>query len=193
MSPEEVWLTKAQDLRGMRLPTSHLAAASIATWKKALSRCAGGSRYPSIWILYGPGTWLANNGSVAEQVRNEQYPIVGDGQGVWSWVHVEDAAHAAVLALDQGNPGTYKLWMAILPNFAYGFRRMPGDLMLRRTERFPRADCRRRFGLPLNALALIVRLADGGGPHTKSNSGPRSLCQTNDGALESEIRFPNES
>jgi nucleoside-diphosphate-sugar epimerase len=43
-------------------------------------------------FLYGPGTWYAREGDVADQVRRRQRPLVGDGQGVWSWVHVEDAA-----------------------------------------------------------------------------------------------------
>jgi nucleoside-diphosphate-sugar epimerase len=60
-------------------------------------------------FLYGPGTWYARDGDAAEQVRQQQSPIVGDGQGVWSWVHVEDAAAAAVLALDRGSAGAYNI------------------------------------------------------------------------------------
>jgi len=60
-------------------------------------------------FLYGPGTWYSPDGDAAEQVRSQQAPIVGDGQGVWSWVHVEDAAAAAVLALDHGRPGAYNI------------------------------------------------------------------------------------
>jgi nucleoside-diphosphate-sugar epimerase len=40
-------------------------------------------------------------------VRQQQFPIVGNGQGVWSWLHIEDAANAAVAAAVQGNPGIY--------------------------------------------------------------------------------------
>lgn len=60
-------------------------------------------------FLYGTGTWYARDGDAAEQVRNQLTPIVGDGQGVWSWIHVEDAAAAAVLALDRGTPGAYNI------------------------------------------------------------------------------------
>ena len=60
-------------------------------------------------FLYGPGTWYARDGDSAEQVRKQQSPIVGDGQGVWSWVHVEDAAAAAVLALERGSAGAYNI------------------------------------------------------------------------------------
>jgi nucleoside-diphosphate-sugar epimerase len=60
-------------------------------------------------FLYGPHTWFAKNGSVAQQVRSRQFPIIEDGKAVWSWVHVEDAASAAVLALSRGNSGTYNI------------------------------------------------------------------------------------
>ncbi len=58
-------------------------------------------------FLYGPGTWFATDGDVAKQVRQQQFPIVGNGEGVWSWVHIEDAAQATVAAVDRGNPGIY--------------------------------------------------------------------------------------
>jgi 2-alkyl-3-oxoalkanoate reductase len=40
-------------------------------------------------------------------VRQQQFPIVGNGEGVWSWLHIEDAAIATVAAAEQGNPGIY--------------------------------------------------------------------------------------
>jgi 2-alkyl-3-oxoalkanoate reductase len=58
-------------------------------------------------FFYGDGTWYASDGSVAEQVRQQQFPIVGNGEGIWSWIHVEDAAMATVAAVDRGNPGIY--------------------------------------------------------------------------------------
>ncbi|MBP5976797.1 NAD(P)-dependent oxidoreductase [Brasilonema sp. CT11] len=58
-------------------------------------------------FFYGPGTWFAADGDVAQQVRQQQFPIVGNGSGVWSWVHVEDVAIATVAAAEQGNPGIY--------------------------------------------------------------------------------------
>lgn len=45
-------------------------------------------------FFYGPGTWFAPDGDVAKQVRQQQFPIVGNGKGVWSWLHIEDAAIA---------------------------------------------------------------------------------------------------
>jgi 2-alkyl-3-oxoalkanoate reductase len=59
-------------------------------------------------FFYGPGTWFTQGADVANQVRNRQYPITGSGQGVWSWIHIEDAAAATVAALDC-TPGIYNV------------------------------------------------------------------------------------
>lgn len=59
-------------------------------------------------FFYGPGTWFTEGGDVANQIREGKYPIVGAGQGVWSWIHIEDAAMATVAALD-GAPGVYNI------------------------------------------------------------------------------------
>ena len=58
-------------------------------------------------FFYGPGTWFNPDGDVARQVRQQQFPIVGNGEGVWSWLHIEDAAIATVAAAERGNPGVY--------------------------------------------------------------------------------------
>lgn len=58
-------------------------------------------------FFYGPGTWFNPDGDVARQVREQQFPIVGNGEGIWSWLHIEDAAIATVAAAERGNPGTY--------------------------------------------------------------------------------------
>ena len=58
-------------------------------------------------FFYGPGTWFTPDGDVAQQVRQQQFPIVGNGEGVWSWLHIEDAAIATVAAAEQGYPGIY--------------------------------------------------------------------------------------
>jgi nucleoside-diphosphate-sugar epimerase len=44
-----------------------------------------------------------------EVVRRRRFPIVGDGDGIWSWVHLEDAAAATVLALEGGATGIYNV------------------------------------------------------------------------------------
>ena len=58
--------------------------------------------------LYGPGTSLNPGGPQFEAVRRGWLPQVGDGAGVWSFVHTVDAAAAAVAALDRGR-GTYNI------------------------------------------------------------------------------------
>lgn len=58
--------------------------------------------------FYGPGTSLAKDGSLAEQARKRQLPIVGGGGGVWPLIHVDDAAKATLAALD-GPPGVYNI------------------------------------------------------------------------------------
>jgi nucleoside-diphosphate-sugar epimerase len=60
-------------------------------------------------FFYGPGTWFNPDGDVAQQIRRQQFPIVGNGEGVWSWLHIEDAAIATVQAAEQGNPGIYHI------------------------------------------------------------------------------------
>jgi nucleoside-diphosphate-sugar epimerase len=58
-------------------------------------------------FFYGPGTWFHPDGDVARQVREQQFPIIGNGEGVASWLHIEDAATATVAAAEQGKPGVY--------------------------------------------------------------------------------------
>jgi nucleoside-diphosphate-sugar epimerase len=59
--------------------------------------------------FYGPGTSLASGGEHAEMVRKRRFPIVGDGEGVWSFVHIDDAADATVLAIERGARGIYNI------------------------------------------------------------------------------------
>jgi nucleoside-diphosphate-sugar epimerase len=59
--------------------------------------------------FYGPGTSLAANGEQAELVRRRKFPLVGDGGGVWSFVHVADAADATVAAVERGHRGVYNV------------------------------------------------------------------------------------
>ncbi|HEX6231408.1 MAG TPA: NAD(P)-dependent oxidoreductase [Actinomycetota bacterium] len=59
--------------------------------------------------FYGPGTSMAAEGSIVETVRRRRFPIAGPGTGVWSFVHVEDAASATLLAIQRGVPGVYNV------------------------------------------------------------------------------------
>ena len=59
--------------------------------------------------FYGPNTSLAPGGEQFEMVRNRKFPLVGNGAGVWSFVHIADAADATVAAVDRGRRGVYNV------------------------------------------------------------------------------------
>jgi nucleoside-diphosphate-sugar epimerase len=59
--------------------------------------------------FYGPGTSLAPGEEQFELVRKRKFPLVGDGGGVWSFIHVADAADATLKAIEQGRPGIYNI------------------------------------------------------------------------------------
>ena len=59
-------------------------------------------------FFYGPGTWFRRGGDMGEQAREQRVPVIGNGQGVWSWVHIEDAAAATAAALEC-RPGAYNV------------------------------------------------------------------------------------
>jgi nucleoside-diphosphate-sugar epimerase len=60
-------------------------------------------------FFYGPGTWYARGTKLARQVERRRFPIVGDGGGIFSFIHVEDAASATIAALEDGAPGVYNV------------------------------------------------------------------------------------
>ena len=75
-------------------------------------------------FFYGPNTWYHPNEASADQVRKQETPIIGKGEGVWSWVHIDDAALATVAALTaptgiynivDDDPSPVSVW---LPAFA---------------------------------------------------------------------------
>jgi nucleoside-diphosphate-sugar epimerase len=59
--------------------------------------------------FYGPGTTLAPDGEHIELIRKRGFPVVGGGHGVWSFIHVEDAAEATVAAVEHGSAGIYNV------------------------------------------------------------------------------------
>jgi 2-alkyl-3-oxoalkanoate reductase len=65
-------------------------------------------------------TWYTREGDIGDQVRQQQVPIIGEGQGVYSFVHIDDAAGATAAALEcppgaysivDGNPSPQHLWL----------------------------------------------------------------------------------
>jgi nucleoside-diphosphate-sugar epimerase len=80
----------------------HLEAAVIgADWTEGIVLRYG--------ALYGPSTSLAPGGEQFEMIRRRKLPVVGDGAGIWSFVHVADAADATVAAVDHGSRGIYNV------------------------------------------------------------------------------------
>jgi nucleoside-diphosphate-sugar epimerase len=59
--------------------------------------------------FYGPGTSLAQGEAQFELVRKRKFPLVGDGGGVWSFIHIVDAAEATVAAIERGTRGVYNV------------------------------------------------------------------------------------
>ncbi len=78
-------------------------AVTSIQWGEGLALRYGG--------FYGPGTGisLADDAVMAQPVRKRRFPIVGDGGGVWSYVHIEDAAAATASAVERGKPGVYNV------------------------------------------------------------------------------------
>lgn len=60
-------------------------------------------------FFYGPGTGYASESHQASEVRRRRFPIVGKGEGVFSFVHIDDAAAATVAACERGAPGIYNV------------------------------------------------------------------------------------
>jgi nucleoside-diphosphate-sugar epimerase len=88
-------------------------AVNVASLSAIEARVGSSTRLEGITLrygfFYGPGTWYAPDGDVAQQVRDGQFPITGDGAGVWAFVHIEDAIEATVLAVAAGEPGPYNI------------------------------------------------------------------------------------
>ncbi len=97
----------------LALDASPAIAASVRTYMQIEERVLGSPDLEGIALrygfFYGPGTYHdPDNGSISQQVRQQKYPVIGSGQGVFSFVHVEDAAAATVAALE-GDPGIYNI------------------------------------------------------------------------------------
>ena len=59
--------------------------------------------------LYGPGNVIGTGGELLAMVQDGKLPLVGDGAGVWSFCHVDDAASATAIAVERGAPGVYNI------------------------------------------------------------------------------------
>ena len=85
-------------------PPKHFerGAAAVTYLERAVTDFGG------IALRYGVFYGAANDGTI-EPVRKRQFPIVGEGGGIWSWIHLDDAAAATVLALEHEGPAIYNI------------------------------------------------------------------------------------
>jgi nucleoside-diphosphate-sugar epimerase len=60
-------------------------------------------------MFYGPGTGIGKGGTLLKMVKKRRFPIVGGGGGIWSFIHVIDAARATVAAISRGAAGVYNI------------------------------------------------------------------------------------
>ena len=94
--------TPAREMRETLAAIRHLEEAVLgARWTEGLVLRYG--------VFYGPGTTLAPGAEQFELVRRRKFPLVGDGGGVWSFIHVADAAEATVAAVERGSRGAYNV------------------------------------------------------------------------------------
>jgi nucleoside-diphosphate-sugar epimerase len=93
-----------QQLRGMLDAIRHLEqAVTGADWLDGVVLRYGG--------FYGPGTSLSADPAAPHTaaIRRRQFPVVGDGGGTWSFIHVDDAAAATAVAVERGERGIYNV------------------------------------------------------------------------------------
>jgi len=100
----------ADESEGLAVDASPGVAANARAYAELESRVLNAEGIEGVALrygfFYGPGTWYCPDGAAADQVRGREIPIIGAGEGVWSWVHIEDAAVATVAALT-ALPGVY--------------------------------------------------------------------------------------
>jgi nucleoside-diphosphate-sugar epimerase len=94
--------TPAPKMRAIHEAVRHLENAVLqADWTEGIVLRYG--------VFYGPGTSMAPGKDQLEMIRKRKFPIVGDGAGVWSFIHVADAAEATVAAIEHGHRGVYNV------------------------------------------------------------------------------------
>jgi len=80
----------------------HLEQAVLgARWTEGIVLRYGG--------FYGPGTNMSPGGELFEMIRKRRFPLIGDGGGIWSFIHIADAAKATVAAVEYGERGIYNI------------------------------------------------------------------------------------
>ncbi|HKE68608.1 MAG TPA: NAD-dependent epimerase/dehydratase family protein, partial [Nocardioidaceae bacterium] len=142
--------TPPPQMRATLAAIRHLEDAVLgATWTAGIVLRYG--------VFYGPGTSLAPGEDQFELVRKHKFPLVGDGGGVWSFVHVADAAEATVAAVEHARRGAYNVvdddpapvdeWLPVLAD----------KLGAKRPMRVPRFVGRLLAGEPAVVMMTDVR------------------------------------
>ncbi len=94
--------TPVREMRATLAAIGHLEQAVLgASWTEGIVLRYG--------AFYGPGTSLAPGEEQFEMVRKRKFPVVGEGGGVWSFIHIADAADATVAAIEHGTRGVYNV------------------------------------------------------------------------------------
>jgi len=125
------------------------AAVTGADWTEGVVLRYGG--------FYGPGTSLDPHGEHTELIRRRRFPIVGDGGGVWSFVHIEDAAQATVEAVEHGRRGIYNVVDDEPATVAEWLPSVAAALGAKPPRRVPRAVGRLLAGEPATVMMTEVR------------------------------------
>jgi nucleoside-diphosphate-sugar epimerase len=76
---------------------------------RLLERMVTEAPLEGIALRYGNFYGVGGSDQLVELVRKRRFPIIGDGRGVWSWIHLDDAAAATVAALERGRGGIYNI------------------------------------------------------------------------------------
>ena len=127
-------------------------------------------------FLYGPGNTMGKGGEVVELICKRQFPIVGNGGGIWSFIHVKDAAQATAAAVSRGTAGIYNIvddepapvseWLPFLAD-ALGAdppRRIPGWLA--------------RFVIGEGGVSMMTQIRGGSNAKAKREFGWRPIYQS---------------
>jgi nucleoside-diphosphate-sugar epimerase len=94
--------TPAREMRETLAAIRYVERAVLAAeWTKGIVLRYG--------AFYGPGTTMAPGAEQFELVSRRKFPLVGNGAGVWSFIHIADAAEATVAAVTQGSRGVYNV------------------------------------------------------------------------------------
>jgi nucleoside-diphosphate-sugar epimerase len=107
--------------------------------------------------FYGPGTSLAPGEGQFELVRRRKLPLVGDGGGVWSFIHVADAAEATVAAVERGRRGVYNVVDDDPAPVAEWLPALARTLGARKPMRVPRLVGRLLAGEPVVVMMTELR------------------------------------